>query len=102
MRTLTVMTLTTVGFCFFSPVSKDDTIRITFRGVITSTPCSILDVEFDNQFNLGVNNTSELINNSGMGKSTPQKFSLSLKNCKHVAKGEEHVKITLKGRESPY
>ncbi|MBP1000548.1 fimbrial protein [Serratia fonticola] len=77
--------------------------KITFTGSITDAPCSIAAGSLDQVVPLGAVSNVALAANANTGVSTPQSFSIELKDCVIATKGaKDKVSVTFTGTASSY
>jgi len=77
--------------------------KITFTGSITDAPCSIAAGSLDQIIPLGAVSNVALAANGNTGISTPEAFSIELKDCVIATKGtKDKVSVTFTGAASSY
>ncbi|MFC0227464.1 fimbrial protein [Serratia aquatilis] len=77
--------------------------KITFTGSIIDAPCSIAAGSLDQTIPLGAVSNVALAANGNTGMSSPEPFSIELKDCVIATTGtKDKVTVTFKGSASSY
>ncbi|HDV9907157.1 TPA: type 1 fimbrial protein [Klebsiella oxytoca] len=77
--------------------------KITFTGSIIDAPCSITAESADQTISLGAISNVALAANGNTGVSTPEPFSIELKDCVIATAGtKDKVSVTFTGAASTY
>ncbi|OMQ18951.1 fimbrial protein [Serratia oryzae] len=92
-----------LGLASFANAADQGSGKITFTGSIIDAPCSIAPGSLDQTISLGAVSNVALAANGNTGVSTPEPFSIELKDCVIATTGtKDKVTVTFTGAASSY